>query len=63
MAHRTAVRVPAAGAHSPVTHYTRGPGTAAERAYSGSVTPEPPISFGKSFSFGKPSRMLSTFSP
>ncbi len=32
-------------------------------AYSGSVTPEPPISFGKSFIFGNPSLTLSTFSP
>jgi hypothetical protein len=31
--------------------------------YSGSSSPEPPISFGKSFIFGSPSLMLSTFSP
>jgi hypothetical protein len=32
-------------------------------AYSGSVIPEPPISFGKSFNFGNPSLMLIIFSP
>ncbi len=35
----------------------------AQLAYSGSSSPEPPISFGKSFIFGRPSLMLSTFSP
>ena len=31
-------------------------------AYSGTVSPEPPNSAGKSFSFGKPSRIGSTVS-
>ena len=31
--------------------------------YSGSVSPEPPKSFGKSLNFGSPSRIASTFSP
>ena len=30
--------------------------------YSGSVSPEPPNSFGKSLSFGSPSRMRNTVS-
>jgi hypothetical protein len=35
----------------------------AQHLYSASNTPEPPISFGKSFCFGNPSLMLNTFSP
>lgn len=33
------------------------------RLQSGNVMPEPPISAGKSFILGRPSRTLSTFSP
>ena len=32
-------------------------------AHSGSMSPEPPKSFGKSLNFGRPSRTASTFSP
>jgi|ERR1700677_4688952 hypothetical protein len=34
-----------------------------QSAYSVNKTPEPPISFGKSFCFGNPSLILRTFSP
>jgi hypothetical protein len=33
------------------------------KGYSGSSVPDPPISFGKSFCFGSPSLIASTFSP
>lgn len=39
------------------------PRHAAPRAYSGSVAPLPPKSFGKSLNFGRPSFTASTFSP
>ena len=38
-------------------------GCARSSGYSGSVSPEPPKSFGKSLNFGRPSRTASTFSP
>ena len=34
-----------------------------ERNYSGSMSPDPPNSFGKSLNFGRPSRTDMTFSP
>ena len=35
----------------------------APESYSGSISPEPPNSFGKSLNFGRPSRTDMTFSP
>ncbi len=39
-----------------------GPATTELEAYSGTLSPEPPNSAGKSFSLGRPSRMGSTVS-
>ena len=42
---------------------SRASGAGATRhPYSGSISPEPPNSLGKSLSFGRPSRMRSTVS-
>jgi hypothetical protein len=42
---------------------TRNLRAVTQPTYSASNTPEPPISFGKSFCFGNPSLILRTFSP